>query len=80
MGPQQHEVRNENHLLPDCDNARTAKNVGRQIEIYCADLGHSNVRRWVERVSAERNRDSSYEIRSNLVGGLPPVGPGRLAR
>ena len=71
--PQEREGLNEEPLLPDFDEARVARKVARQVESYWAGLGHSNVRCWVERVNVGPNRGSSYEIRSNLVRGLPPA-------
>ena len=72
MGPQEHQRLNDNPLKSDLDAATIANKVARQVESYWAGLGHFNVRCWVERVSVGPNRGSSYEVRSNLVRGLPP--------
>ena len=59
-------------LLPNFDEAKLANRYARQIENYWSGLGFPNVRCWVERVSAGANRGLGYEIRSNLIRGLPP--------
>jgi hypothetical protein len=60
--------------LPSFDEAKVAERCARQVEQYWAGLGHPDVWCRVERVSDGRNRQAVYEIRSNLIRGLPPLG------
>ena len=73
MGMQPNTATADTVQLPDFDDVRTAKGYAQRVETYWAELGHRNVRCWVEAISVGAHGRSAYEIRSNLVRGLPPV-------
>lgn len=55
---------------PDFSTERRAKSLALQIERRWHQAGHPDVRTWIEKRGDKRSR--RYEIRSNLVNGLPP--------
>jgi hypothetical protein len=61
-------------VLPPFEEEKIAQRFARQIERYWAGVGYPTVRCRVERVTQGLNRSWSYEIRSNLIRGLPPGG------
>jgi hypothetical protein len=60
--------------LPSFDEIKVARRFARMVEQYWAEQGHPNVRCCVQRIAKGRNRHAGYEIRSNLLRGLPPLG------
>jgi hypothetical protein len=56
------------------EDTREVDKIARPIEASWAAQGHPTVRCRVERVNVGNGRMSAYEVRSNLVRGLPPRG------
>ncbi len=48
-----------------------AQEIAAQVRRYWAEQGYNNVQTTVEKLSLH-DRDTSYVVRSNLIGGLPP--------